>query len=84
MGKVLINAQTVHVVFRSSDFFLAGLVEMELNKWIGCSTDGDAAAGVVANLDGMAIVDDFQRDGLVIELDGLKAGVFLGASDVDG
>jgi len=54
------NQVSKHVVFRSCDFFLARVVEM--NERIVLSTDCEAAAGAVVNLNRVAIVD-FQRNG---------------------
>jgi hypothetical protein len=72
-----------HVVLLAIDFVFADMVEMELDQRQRCSVDGDAAAGLVVDLDGVAIVDDLQRRKFVIKLYGSQLGR-LSADDIDG
>jgi hypothetical protein len=57
-------------------------VEVELDQLVARSADVDRAPGRVVHLDRVAVVDQLQRRGLVVELDRRQVGR-LGAADVD-
>src|ERR1700722_1358651 len=59
-----------HVVLLAVDFVFAYMVKMELHQRQRCSVDGDATSRLVIDLDGVAIVDDFQRRKFVVKVDG--------------
>jgi len=65
------------------DMLLAGMMEVELFQSVGLVANRECAAGCVIDLYGVAIVDDVQRYGVVIELERWKVRL-LGALDVDG
>lgn len=56
------------------DVLFAGMMEMKLFKGIGVVTYCQCAARSVIDHDGVAVVNDAQRDGLVIELQFRKVG----------
>jgi hypothetical protein len=70
-----------HVEFLAGNFLLARLVEMELDQRVRFAIDGDAVAGCVVDLNRVAVVDDFERRRLIIELDRCK--VLFRTLDVD-
>ena len=82
-GGIFVDEMDDHVVLMAADFFFAGMMEMELDESVLLAADGDAVAGIEIDLDRVAVVDDFQGRGLVIELDRGEIG-FFGAFDIDG
>ena len=73
-GGVDVNEVEFHIVFLAVDFGFTRVMEMKLDERQRDAVDGDAAAGRVLDLDGMAVVEDFQRRELVIEMDGSEIG----------
>jgi hypothetical protein len=72
-----------HVEALPVDVFLARVVEMKLLERIGLVADYKRAAWRVIDHYGVAIVDDAERDRLVIEFELRKVGE-LGVADCDG
>src|SRR5215475_7924311 len=61
-----------HVVAFAVELLLAGFVKMKLQELILLASDGDKAPGCVVDLDGVTVVDDLERRGLVIKVNGRK------------
>ena len=57
----------LHRCARAGDGVLARCMEMELQEPEGLARDRQDTAGSVVHLDRVAVVDDFQRRGLVVE-----------------
>lgn len=73
-GGVDVNEVQLHIVFLTVDFGFARVVEMKLDERKRDAVDGNAAAGSVEDLDGVAVVEDFQRRKLIIEMDRSELG----------
>src|SRR5271155_3549091 len=69
-SSIDVHEVQLHVVFLAVNFILADMVKMVLHQRQRGSVDGDAAAGLVIDLNGVAVVDDFQRRKFVVEMDG--------------
>ena len=71
-----------HGVRLAVDLLFARLVEVELHELVARPADVDPAARRVVHLDRVAVVDQLERRGLVVELDRRQVRR-LGAADVD-
>src|ERR1700689_650901 len=81
--SVHVDEMQLHVVLLAVDFVFADMVKMELHQRQRGSVDGDAAARVGVDLDGVAVVDYFERRKFVVEMDGSQFRS-LRADDING
>src|SRR6266403_5688216 len=72
-----------HIVSLAFYFFLARVMKMKLNEFIPFITDCNRVATSVIHLDGVAVVDYFQRCRLIVEADWRQVRV-VGVANVDG
>src|SRR5678815_4797560 len=61
-----------HVVALAVDLFLTRLVKVKLHQLVLLVTDGDGAARLVVDLNGMPVIDDLELRRLVAEFDARK------------
>src|SRR5215469_9550877 len=72
-----------HIVALTVDVLLAWMMKMELLEYVRFVADRERATGGVVDLNGVSVVDDVERNRLVIEFQRRQVR-FLGVLDVDG
>src|SRR5262249_38694339 len=79
---VLVHDVRNHVIPLTLNFFFAGMMKVELNHLIRMPADRYLAARSVVRLNAVAVVNDLQRRGPVVELERWQRR-FLSALNVD-
>ena len=81
--RAFVDYMNHHRVFFSGNLFFARPVEVKLCERVGGAVDGDAAAGGEIDANRVAIVDDLQGRGFVVNLNRGERGVLLRTLDID-
>src|SRR6478672_6610358 len=81
--RVLVHEMRHHVVRVPVDPLFTRMVEMELDELVLLLVQGDEAAGCVVDLNRVAVVDELERNGMIVEAELRQVGAF-GIANVDG